>query len=154
MFIENQPEPGTAPKIDCPPTAPRLARSKLARWAWMALGFASVAVGAIGVVVPGLPTTGFMVFAASCFAKSSPRFERWILGLPGIGPSVAAYRRGEGMPKRAKFMALTMMTVAVVAAAGFIINPWPIRAIVAAAGVVGWWFILLRVPTTPELKAG
>ena len=51
------------------------------------MGWVAVAVGAVGIVVPGLPTTVFFIIAASCFARSSPRFERWVLGLPGIGRS-------------------------------------------------------------------
>ena len=117
----------------------------------MTLGWISVALGGIGVVVPGLPTTGFMVSAASCFAKSSPRLEQWILDLPKIGPLVQAYRDGDGMPKRAKITALTMMTVAVVFAAGFAISILWVRIVVAVAGLVGWWFLLFHIPTTPPL---
>lgn len=118
---------------------------------WFTIGWVAVALGGIGVVVPGLPTTGFMVFAASCFAKSSPRFERWILELPGVGPHVQAYRDGEGMPKRAKVTALVMMTVAVVFAAGFAVNVLWVRVVIAAAGVIGWWYLLVRVPTRPPV---
>lgn len=89
-----------------------------------------------------------MIMAASCFARSSPRFEQWVLDLPGIGPSVAAYRRGEGMPLRAKVLALAMMTVAVIFAAGFVIQPLPVRLVVVAAGLLGWWYLLVRVPTS------
>lgn len=117
----------------------------------MAVGWISVALGGIGIVVPGLPTTGFMVFAASCFAKSSPRFEQWILDLPKIGPHVRAYRDGEGMPKRAKITALAMMSIAVVFAAGFALSIWWVRVIIAAAGVIGAWFILFHIPTTPPV---
>jgi len=119
----------------------------------MTIGWASVALGAIGIVVPGLPTTGFMVFAASCFAKSSPRFEQWILDLPKIGPHVRAYRNGEGMPRRAKITAVTMMTLAVVFAAGFAVSLWWVRLIIAGAGVVGAWFLLFRIPTSESIRS-
>ena len=114
----------------------------------MTIGWISVALGGIGVVVPGLPTTGFMVFAASCFAKSSPRFEQWILDLPGVGPHVRAYRNGEGMPKRAKITALAMMTAGVAFAAGFAIPILWVRIVVVVAGLIGWWFLLFQVPTS------
>ena len=52
---------------------------------WLILGFGSVGLGGVGVVIPGLPTTVFMLIGASCFAPSSPRFEKWILDLPGVG---------------------------------------------------------------------
>ncbi len=126
-------------------------RSRLSRGVWMSVGWISVALGGIGVVVPGLPTTGFMVFAASCFAKSSPRFEQWILDLPGVGPHVRAYRGGEGMPKRAKITALAMMTIAIAFAAGFAITILWVRILVAVLGLVGWWFLLFRVPTSAPM---
>ncbi|MDQ3571016.1 MAG: YbaN family protein, partial [Actinomycetota bacterium] len=49
---------------------------------WFAAGCLSVAAGAVGVIVPGLPTTVFFIAAAACFARCNPRFERWVLDLP------------------------------------------------------------------------
>ena len=92
----------------------------------------------------------FMIIAASCFAKSSPRFLQWVLDLPGVGPSVAAYRRGEGMPLRAKVLALSMLTVAVVLSAFIAIDTLWIRLVVIAVGVYGFWFIAFRTPTAAD----
>ena len=72
----------------------------------LALGWIAVALGGLGVFVPGLPTTGFFVLAAACFARSSPRFEQWVLGLPKVGPLVRDHRAGLGMPRRAKVVAI------------------------------------------------
>ncbi len=124
-----------------------IARSRLARGAWFALGWLSVGVGAVGVVVPGLPTTGFMVLAAACFARCSPRFEHWVLDLPGVGSAVADYRAGLGMPKRAKVIAISMMTVAIAISAGLIVEIVWVQLTIVAAGVIGVWYIVWRVPT-------
>lgn len=120
---------------------------------WFGLGWVAVALGAIGVVVPGLPTTGFMVAAAACFAKSSPRFEQWVLDLPGVGKSVADYRSGLGMPKRAKVVAISMMTVAIAISAGLLVDNTAVRSTIVAAGVIGVWYIVRRVPTAPAVPA-
>jgi hypothetical protein len=114
---------------------------------WLALGWIAVGLGALGVVVPGLPTTGFFVLAASCFARSSPRFERWVLSLPGVGPLVRDHRAGLGMPRRAKVSAITVMVVAVLASVVFALRSPLVRAIVLAAGAIGTWYVGWRVPT-------
>lgn len=104
-----------------------------------------VALGGLGIVVPGLPTTIFFIGAAACFTRSSPRLEAWVLGLPRIGPAVRDYRAGLGMPRAAKRAAITMLTISVGISLWFLPS-WTIRGIVVAAGVIGVWFIL-RQPT-------
>ena len=116
------------------------------RVALFALGWVAVALGAIGIVVPGLPTTGFFVLAAACFARSSPRFERWVLDLPGVGSMVRDHRAGLGMPRRAKVLAIAMMLTACT------LSAWAVGAPVVAvtilgAGLVGTWYVGWRVPT-------
>jgi uncharacterized membrane protein YbaN (DUF454 family) len=111
-----------------------------------ALGWLAVALGAIGIVVPGLPTTGFFVLAAACFARSSPRFERWVLDLPGVGSMVRDHRAGLGMPRRAKVLAIVMMLTACT------LSAWTVGAPVVAAGIlgaglIGTWYVGWRVPT-------
>jgi uncharacterized membrane protein YbaN (DUF454 family) len=124
----------------------------LRRVALMTVGFAAVGVGMIGIVVPGLPTTGFFVLAAACFARSSPRFERWVLGLPTVGPLVRDYRAGLGMPKRAKVIAISMMMTACVLSAWVVGKP-VVGALIVGAGLVGTAYILWRVPTRERVLA-
>jgi uncharacterized membrane protein YbaN (DUF454 family) len=118
----------------------------LRRIGWFSLGWLAVALGAVGIVVPGLPTTGFFVLAAACFARSSPRFEQWVLDLPTIGPLVRDHRAGLGMPRRAKVIAIAMMLTACTISA-VAIGSLPISASVLAAGLVGTWYVGWRVPT-------
>ena len=118
----------------------------LVKWVWLTIGWIAVGIGAIGVVIPGLPTTVFMVFAAWCFSKSSPRFERWLLELPGIGPMISDYRDGLGMPKRAKISTLVMISVAVTLSA-IVVDHSIVRLAIIAAGIVGLYWVGMRVPT-------
>ena len=127
-------------------------RSRTLRLVWMAVGLACVALGAIGVVVPGIPTTGFMVAAAWCCSRSSTRLETWLLGLPGVGRMVGDYRAGLGMPRRAKAMACPMI-VGMCAFSGWRIDRLWVVAGVAIAGVVGVGWILWRVPTREVVLA-
>ncbi len=132
--------------------APPLARSPIVRAAWFCGGWLAVTVGGIGVVVPGLPTTVFMILAAACFARSSPRFERWVLNLPGVGRAVSDHRAGLGMPRRAKRAAVSMMAVAI-AISVVVTDNRTLQAGIVAAGVVGAWYIIRRVPTAPPARA-
>jgi uncharacterized membrane protein YbaN (DUF454 family) len=128
-------------------------RTGAARWAWLIGGWLAVAVGTAGVVVPGLPTTGPFVLAASCFAKSSPRFERWVLSLPRIGPLVRDHRAGLGMPRRAKAVAVSMIVVAV-SASTLLAIPSPVaKGVTVVAGLVGCWYVGLRIPTRERILA-
>lgn len=123
-----------------------------ARWLWLVVGFCSVGIGFVGVVVPGLPTTVFFIVAAWAFARSSPRFERWVLGLPKIGPMVQAHRDGLGMPRRAKVVAISMIVL--FSAFGTWVLGWPLGLVVAVAAVVGVLYVGLRVPTREKVLEG
>ena len=113
---------------------------------WFGLGWVCVALGMIGAVVPIMPSTVFFVAGAACFARSSPRFERWILELPGVGPLVRDYRSGSGMPRRVKIYVVVIIALAVS------ISAWRVPHIIAkigslSLGTVGILYILARVPT-------
>lgn len=107
------------------------------RWIWFLAGWLAVAVGGVGIVVPGLPTTVFFIIAAWCFSKSSPRLEQWVLDLPRIGPAVRRYRAGDPMPRKAKAWAIASIIVFAGAASLFLIDAVAVRLIVAAAGIIG-----------------
>jgi uncharacterized protein len=126
---------------------------RIRRSLWFATGWIAVAIGSIGIVVPGLPTTVFFIIAAACFAKSSPRFEQWVLDLPKVGPLVRDYRAGLGMPRRAKVWAIAVMVVFAGASVLLTIDRLVIGAAVAALVLVGVWYILARVPTKERVLA-
>lgn len=128
-------------------------RSGPERWLWFGLGWVAVAVGGLGVIVPGLPTTVFFIVAAWCFGRSSPRFERWVLDLPHIGPMVRDHRDGLGMSKRAKGYAIGTMVLVSALSVGLAVRHAVVGAIIAAAVVVGIWYILTRVPTREDVLA-
>ena len=133
-----------------PPLAP--AKSRIARGAWGIVGVLAVALGGIGVIVPGLPTTVFFIIAAWAFSKSSPRLEAWVLGLPRIGPMVHDHRNGLGMPRRAKFLA-TAMIVLFAGGSTWLADSSVLRSAILAAGAIGITYITLRVPSKERVLA-
>jgi uncharacterized protein len=116
------------------------------RWFWIGAGFFFVALGFIGAFVPVMPSTVFFIIAAWCFSRGSERWLNWLLALPTVGPLVRDYRDGKGMPARAKLIAVSMLSLAVLFSAWRLQTPYG-RAGVIALGAVGAWFILARVPT-------
>ena len=91
--------------------------------------------------------------AAAAFARSSPRLEAWVLGLPTIGPLVRDHRDGLGMPRRAKTTAAAMITLFVTLSA-WLLDSWSARAAVVLAGATGLYVVLLRVPTKGSATGG
>ena len=133
-----------------PPMAP--AKSRIARGAWGIVGVLAVALGGIGVIVPGLPTTVFFIIAAWAFSKSSPRLEAWVLGLPRIGPMVHDHRNGLGMPRRAKFLA-TAMIVLFAGSSAWLVDSSMLQSAILATGATGIAYITLRVPSKERVLA-
>lgn len=82
---------------------------KLSRHLWLIIGFLALTLGAIGVVLPLLPTTPFIIFAAFAFGKSSPRLHNWLLNHRTFGPMIADWREHGAIAPRYKILAIFMM---------------------------------------------
>lgn len=134
-------ERGTEPATDA-----LLRRGRVARSGWLALGLLLVAVGFVGIFVPLLPTTDFMLLALPCFARSSPRLEAWLLNHPCFGPGLRAWRTTGTVPRQAKVMACVGMTV------GYVLFWLHVRpslglAMATAAGMLAAALWIIRRPT-------
>ena len=124
-----------------------LRRSGLSRFLWLILGLLFVAIGLIGVVVPGLPTTPLMILAAACFAKSSQRFYDWVIANKMFGHHVKNYREGRGIPARSKRAIIPVLWIFVLFAV-FVGIPGGLfyaKIAIMILAVIGTAFIL-RIP--------
>lgn len=119
----------------------------LRRVLWIMLGGLFILLGLLGAVLPLLPSTVFLVLAAGCFSKSSPRLHAWLLRLPYAGPLVRDFQAGLGMPLRAKWMAVSMIVLATGISGWRFIPVWWGQLAWALIGMVGILFILFRVST-------
>lgn len=122
-------------------------RSPWERGLWLVGGLFFVAVGAVGIVIPGLPTTPLLLLAAACFARSSPRLYAWLLRNKTFGPLIDDYRAGRGVSMRVKVSAITVMTIFVTFALWVPLRGKPIpAALVGTLALVGAIYII-RLPT-------
>ena len=85
------------------------------RWLWFMTGWLMVALGFIGALLPVMPTTIFLMMAVACFARSSPRFEQWLLQHPQFGPPLRQWREEGAISRKGRRMAFIGM------AAGYVI---------------------------------
>ena len=122
------------------------AKNPLLRVLWVGLGCLFVGLGAIGAVVPGMPTTVFLVLAAACFIRSSQRLYDWLISNKTFGPYLKDYREGKGIPRRAKVLALSMIVIFVSFAVFYAIEATQIKVLVGLIGLIGFLFVFFKVP--------
>lgn len=92
---------------DPPPRAPHA--SPVVRVLLWAAGVLALILAAVGVVVPGLPTTPFVLVAGACFVRASPRAHAWLLRNKTFGPLLAEWEKHRSIPRRVKRIGLTAM---------------------------------------------
>jgi uncharacterized membrane protein YbaN (DUF454 family) len=109
------------------------------------LGFMSLAIGAVGVFVPILPTTPFVLLAGACFLRGSRRLDIWLLRTRFFGRIIRQWRAHRTIPLSAKRMAQALVVLSFGSSAAFFVPiPW-VRALVAALGLIAL-VLVSRIP--------
>ena len=118
------------------------------RHLWMALGWAALGLGAIGVVLPLLPTTPFLIVAAYCFSRGSRRLHAWLLNHRVFGPPIENWRTHRAISTAAKLSAVAAMALILAVSALAAAPAWvfAVQAFILAGVAV---FLLTR-PTPPR----
>ncbi len=125
----------------------RLADSRMVRWVYVALGTLMVAIGVVGIVVPGLPTTVFLLMAAALYARSSERMYGWLLRNRFIGRYIRNWREHRSIPRGTKILIVVMMMTAVTLSAIFGMEALWLRGLVIAVGLFGSYWVWFRIKT-------
>lgn len=112
----------------------------------IALGTMAVALAVIGMFIPVLPTTPFLLLAAACYARSSDRFLNWLLNNRWFGPYIRNYREGRGMSRLTKLLTLSALWVTLLISGMLAVPAWWLILVLVAVGA-GVTLHLLRIPT-------
>lgn len=111
------------------------------RWLLLGIGWISVALGVIGIFLPVLPTTPFLLLAAACFVRSSRRVYIWLVTHPRLGPWIRDYLDGEGIPLKAKAWAIGLMWASILLSC-YLVPLLPARLFMLTSAVLVTVYIL------------
>jgi uncharacterized membrane protein YbaN (DUF454 family) len=119
----------------------RTSRNRFVRYLLQGIGWLSVVLGVVGIFLPVLPTTPFLLLAAACFARSSPRFYHWLVDHPRLGPWIRGYLNGNGIPLKAKVYAIGLMWISIGFSCWLVPMVWA-RGLMVVSAVLVSVFIL------------
>lgn len=108
-------------------------------------GGIALLLGVIGIVVPGLPTTPFVLLAAACFSRASPRLHGWLLNQRYLGPLIRDWECHRSLPRRIKWLAISLMLVMVLFSGYQFAGRPALQGIVLGLGVLGS-LMVWRIP--------
>jgi uncharacterized membrane protein YbaN (DUF454 family) len=129
-----------------------MTESALRRGCLVAIGIAAVGLGAIGVVVPLLPTTPFLLLAAACFIRSSDGLYDWLTHHRWFGSYLRNYREHGAVTLSAKVVSLTLLWSAIGYSAVCVARTWWLRGLLAVIAVGVTTHLLLLKTLTSEMR--
>ena len=88
-----------------------------------------VGLGIIGIFIPVLPTTPFLLLAAACYARSSRKLYEWLLNNRWFGDYIRNYLQGKGFPKKVKFLTITLLWITIGFSVAFAVQSFYVRLI-------------------------
>lgn len=110
------------------------------------LGSISLIIGVVGIIVPGLPTTTFLLITAALYVRSSDRLYNWLLDHKILGRYIRDYRKYRAITRNMKIYSISIMWIMILISALFFIENIYIRILLLLCAITGT-FIVLRVPT-------
>jgi uncharacterized membrane protein YbaN (DUF454 family) len=118
----------------------------MVRTTYVLVGHTSLAIGFVGIFVPLLPTTPFVLLAAVCYSRGSERFHTWLHRHPRFGPMIHQWRENHAIDIRSKVIATVMVVLSIAYSVYRLDPPWNVVALLIGATVLT--FILSR-PSAP-----
>ena len=120
--------------------------SRVVRGLLVVAGTICVVLGVVGIFVPVLPTTPFLLLAAACYARASERFYRCLLSNRTFGPTIREWRLHRSIPWRTKIVAIALMTLTISISIALLAHYPRVQVALAITGVIlaAW---LYRIPS-------
>ena len=127
-------------------------KQKIVRASLFIAGTFLLALGAIGIFLPILPTTPFLLLSAACYLRSSERMHKWLLNNRWFGKYIRNYQEGKGIPLKTKILAMTVLWVAILYSAFIALDEILIAQIALFIIALGVSVHLVRLPTLKKYK--
>ena len=129
-----------------------MAKRTIRKWLLITIGLVAVGLGVLGIFLPLMPTTVFLLIAAACFARSSERLYNWLLSHRLFGPYIKNWREHRAIARRTKILILVVLWGTLVLSA-WLVNVMWIRLILALVGIGVTVFILTVKTMRAEMVA-
>ena len=122
------------------------------RGIFFCLGCFFVGLGAVGLLLPLIPTTPFLLLAAACYARSSRRFYDWLLANRVFGPTIRQWQESRSVALRTKIVAISLLVLTLGSSVVVFVPLWPVKVLLVA---IGAWVIyfLVCLPTAPSVSS-
>lgn len=122
-------------------------KATITRYLLMTLGWISVVLGVIGIFLPIMPTTPFILLGAWCFARSSERFHFWLREHPRLGLIVRSWEDGKGLPLKVRNRVIFLLWVSMLSSSLIIGRMWATVGLLCIGSGVTWY--LMSLPVLP-----
>ena len=127
------------------PAVTTLSPSPVKRALYVIAGHVLLVVGILGIILPVLPGTPFLLLASGCYLRGSPRLHAWLHGHRLLGPYLRAFQEGQGLPARVKAIAIATLWIGI--SVTIYMTQHDLIAIFLAVIALGVTIYLLRMPT-------
>lgn len=120
----------------------RIMISSISKWLLITAGSISLLLGIIGIFIPLLPTTPFLLISAACYARSSERLYNWLLKHALLGNYIRLYREKKAIPLKAKVIVISMMWLTIGTSSIFVVDEVSLKVILILIAIVTTIFII------------
>lgn len=129
-------------------------RNPLVRQVLLVIGWLAVLLGVIGIFLPVLPTTPFLLLAAACFVRSSRRVYQWLVDHPRLGPWLLDYLEGNGIPLKGKIYTLVTMWISISISCWLVPLFWARAGMLLSAILVSVYILRQKTLTVSSVRDG